>query len=228
MPNHVKSKITFEGDKETIQKLMEHVIVHHEEAPFKTYEGSLVYISGKDRYWVKDGKCTDHNRKECILPDGAELEMEEAFDQFDFAKIVPVPDNIYQGDLGPKEKEKYGENNWYDWNCNNWGTKWNSYSCQVLDNNIVEFKTAWSAPYPVIEALSSQYPELKIIHEYADEDMGYNCGIVIFTKDGEETELLSGSKEGMELAMKLWYREDEYKWNEVTQQYEYMEEENAN
>ncbi|MBQ4466566.1 MAG: hypothetical protein II916_11525, partial [Oscillospiraceae bacterium] len=32
----------------------------------------------------------------------------------DFEKIIPMPSNIYRGDLGPKERVLYGKNNWYD------------------------------------------------------------------------------------------------------------------
>jgi len=42
---------------------------------------------------------------------------------FDFNKIVPMPDFIFKGNLGQKEKEEYGKNNWYDWSITNWGTK---------------------------------------------------------------------------------------------------------
>lgn len=45
---------------------------------------------------------------------------------FDFEKVIPMPDYIYRGSVGKKEKENYGENNWYDWSIKNWGTKWNS------------------------------------------------------------------------------------------------------
>ena len=44
----------------------------------------------------------------------------------DFQKIIPMPSNIYRGNLGQKELERYGENNWYDWSVKNWGTKWNA------------------------------------------------------------------------------------------------------
>jgi uncharacterized surface anchored protein len=46
----------------------------------------------------------------------------------DFNKIIPMPDSVYQGNLGEKERRLYGENNWYDWAVKNWGTKWNSYN----------------------------------------------------------------------------------------------------
>ena len=32
----------------------------------------------------------------------------------DFNKIIPMPDDIYTGNLGPKEREIYGDKNWYD------------------------------------------------------------------------------------------------------------------
>lgn len=53
------------------------------------------------------------------IPDG--------INTIDFNKIIPQHAGLYRGDLGIKEMEEYGENNWYDWNTGNWGTKWNSY-----------------------------------------------------------------------------------------------------
>ena len=60
---------------------------------------------------------------------------------FDFEKIVPMPDYIYRGAVGAKEKEIYGENNWYDWSNKNWGTKWNSVDAEDWDDEI-QFLTA--------------------------------------------------------------------------------------
>lgn len=52
---------------------------------------------------------------------------EEEDQYIDFNKIIPMPDYIYRGDLGQKEQELYGKNNWYDWSNSHWGTKWNAY-----------------------------------------------------------------------------------------------------
>lgn len=106
-----------------------------------------------------------------------------------FNKIVPMPDNIYTGDLGTKERELYGVNNWYDWSIANWGTKWDAYSSYHDRNrNTIFFDTAWSSPKPVFDALA------KFCYKYgvwftgcwADEDRGYNIGI--FESDCESDE----------------------------------------
>lgn len=71
----------------------------------------------------------------------------------------------------------YGFATWYQWSVSFWGTKWNAYETSVTKDQ-VSFQTAWSAPIPVIEALSSMYPDTIITHTYADEDMGSNTGII--------------------------------------------------
>jgi len=110
----------------------------------------------------------------------------------DFEKIIPMPDNIYRGPLGKAEMELYGENNWYDWSIANRGTKWGAYGYEKgvdysENGNSLRFLTAWSAPHPVIEKLAQMYPTVKIEHEWADEDIGSNCGRRIYY-DGERVE----------------------------------------
>lgn len=80
---------------------------------------------------------------------------------FDFNKILPMPEHSddfhAKGNIGEKEKEKFGENNWYDWSAINWGTKWNSVRAEISDEtkSSIEysFDTAWDAPRGVLKAL---------------------------------------------------------------------------
>lgn len=43
------------------------------------------------------------------------------------------------------------EDNWYDWNISNWGTKWDVDTAEVVDDNeedsiVITFDTAWAPP----------------------------------------------------------------------------------
>ena len=71
---------------------------------------------------------------------------------------------------------KYGYDTWYNWSVDNWGTKWNSCSTYIINDNEVEFDTAWSCPMEVLKELSRQFKGVEIYVEYADEDIGSNCG----------------------------------------------------
>ena len=99
----------------------------------------------------------------------------------------------------------YGATTWYDWSIKNWGTKWNSYDAWKGDDHGFQFSTAWSAPHPVLDALAKKYPDVRITHEWADEDIGQNCGRCEF-ENGEcvydyEPET---HKEALEFATGVW------------------------
>lgn len=71
--------------------------------------------------------------------------------------------------------KRYGERDWYEWSIKNWGTKWNAGNT-IIDNESIEFQTAWSTPIPVFVELSKRLKDVSIIIHYADEDIGSNCG----------------------------------------------------
>lgn len=138
-------------------------------------------------------------------PNGNPLILDRTFD---FNKIVPMPEDIFRGPLGEKEREMYGENNWYDWSRRNWGTKWNSYDGEWYEEGTsIQFNTAWSTPEPVYLALAKKFPNLDFEVKFADEDMGYNCGE--FSYDSEQGGLSlwepDNDNEGLEFACKVWY-----------------------
>ena len=127
------------------------------------------------------GEKTDIKRVLAII--GGEEEY------IDFNKIIPTPENIYQGNLGEEERKLYGKNNWYDWNIANWGTKWGAYSSYLdVENNIIFFDTAWSSPIPVLDALAKLCYEHNVSFSgaWADENRGYNIGIFESDCEGDE------------------------------------------
>jgi hypothetical protein len=121
----------------------------------------------------------------------------------DFNRIIPMPETVIRGSIGhaeidgvyqkvwypdedpqkPMERTKpqpypEGATDWYDWSIEHWGTKWNAYSSEVLeDDTIAKFDTAWSHPYPVMAKLAEMFPKELIQVMYADEDLGNNFGV---------------------------------------------------
>lgn len=94
---------------------------------------------------------------------------------------------LYNPDMSRKDLEEIGlkyvtnailhnSMDWYDWCIKNWGTKWNSYYNQWLDDDKISFCTAWSAPIPILEKLAEIYSDRRIEIWWADEDMGFNTG----------------------------------------------------
>lgn len=67
------------------------------------------------------------------------------------------------------------DDDWYDWNVANWGTKWDA----VLDEApfaresdgcvSLRFRTAWSYPEPVFVRLSSLFPTLAFTFDFEEE-----------------------------------------------------------
>ena len=112
---------------------------------------------------------------------------------FDFERIVPMPDYIYRGNVGLRELELYGENNWYDWSLKNWGTKWNSGDA-IQDGCDFYFETAWSPCEPVIEELAKAFPTMRFNYTFFEAGMCfcgkrvYESGRMIFCYDGDYTE----------------------------------------
>lgn len=148
----------------------------------------------------------------------------------DFNKIIPMPDNIFRGNLGTEEREKYGHNNWYDWSISNWGSKWNGYDFIPYDegHNSIEFHTAWSTVPQVIRALSEKFPEAIVKIQWSDEDFAYNVGEQEY-QNGEiisENIPFGGSKEAYELAAEIQGYDLEdlgYRLSADGSNYEYVE-----
>ena len=97
--------------------------------------------------------------------------------KFSLNQIVPMPSNVFRGDLGRYEEAKYPEDkNWYGWSVKNWGTKWDCYDVQdakVGTKSIkLVFQTAWSPPREWMYTASKAFPTLKFCNHYAIEGNG--------------------------------------------------------
>lgn len=127
-----------------------------------------------------------------VMVEEAQYENNRGIGTIDFNKIVP---------------ETCGENEWYNWRIKNWGTKWNAYEQKKKEKEF-NFWTAWSMPHEIYLALSLQYPNLTFEVTFADENIGYNCGKVVYQngKPIAEFKIEEGTKFADNFANKLWNR----------------------
>ena len=78
--------------------------------------------------------------------------------------------------------------NWYDWNRNFWGTKWDALEgdCYLKDNlYLITFSTAWAPPTPWIEKLAEIGEPF--IHHWLEEQ-GYGA---CHSYNGNETQQIN-------------------------------------
>ena len=102
-------------------------------------------------------------------------------EELDFYKSVPIPENIFIGDLSLQERQT-NPNNWYDWNLTNLGTKWNVSDAYYTKNEneiIYEFETAWSPPTSWLEKTANKYPNLIFKMKYCELGCGFAGELVL-------------------------------------------------
>ena len=138
------------------------------------------------------------NFMESVAKEKAQYKNEATgYGTIDFNKVIPEP-------------EYKNNTDWYDWRIQNWGTKWNAYEYVKTGNeNELYFLTAWSAPKEIYESLTKKFPNLTIEVDYADENMGYNCGKMVFENGEMVAELKTqDSRYSVKLAKQIWEKYD--------------------
>ena len=200
MPNWVKTELKFSGKQEDIEALLKTVIT--------VEDGERVFDFRKVIPYPKYWECPV---KYLVLPN--EIEVDDRNKRFGES-------GLYAKDFRINVKEEYPYLDWYTWQCDNWGTKWNAGPTDITENT-VSFSTAWSFARPVIEKLSKMFPSVEISYRYADEDFGNNYGSG-FIINGELScdELDDFNAIGM--AIELWGVEDCYEV--VNGEWRYIEE----
>ena len=104
------------------------------------------------------------------------------------SKSVPMPKDVYKGNLGLNERNKYGNNNWYDWSIQNWGTKWDVADCYISNHQNIfkteykelkyNFLSAWSPPIQWFNKIISKYKNIDFEFEYIEEAMDFGGKIL--------------------------------------------------
>lgn len=184
----------------------------HEEKmlPIGNFFNKMVSLFGTD--------CIDNIQRYILKPS----EIEQLKDKYkeEFNDVVNLGEKVFHN------YEQYGVPDWYDWSILNWGSKWNA--CNTIlseDGKTLYFDTAWTPTIPVIAKFAEMHPELKVTHEYAEEQTGFLSGRFEY-EDGEmvvHDEFEPYSKEAYEMSFELWGCEEDYKFNKETGTYDYID-----
>ena len=87
-----------------------------------------------------------------------------------------------------------------------WGTKWGALR-PGMDGDTLTFETAWSTPRPIWMTLSATHPGAEIVVQYADEDLGSNCGTITL-RGGQVVHEQPGD---LTFAHDVWKHDQEYR-----------------
>jgi hypothetical protein len=226
MPNYVRTRLSFEGKEERIKELFNLVrteTVNEDDTILFDFNKIIPMPSALDILSCSTGeqaaeyllyKCGYRTSKDRRI---AQMEMlkEKSPEEFDEALKI--------GQQYLRNIADYGCATWYEWRIQNWGTKWPA--CEIVVNeNSVEFDTAWSFPTPIVLRLSELFPDINISYLYADEDCGYNTGRGKFVAGKCETEEYpqGGSREAYEIYFDTHPDSRKYfLFNDVIGNYEY-------
>lgn len=96
---------------------------------------------------------------------------------------------------------------WYDWNVDNWGCKWNANDAS-RDGNSLSFYTPWSAPYPIFHALAKQFTDVPFT-VYIDDEFGSGTRVYEYSYDEDEEDVIE-----------TFLREEEYEDYDDDEEYE--------
>ena len=155
MPNHCFNRVSFYSDNEEhIKELYE--IFESGTNPYvdKTVFGQII----PEPNWAE-------------IPLNAETVQEYKWDK-PRGEVGELPYNHvdekspFMNGLRFKSTNKQ-DDRWYNWRCQNWGTKWDCYTLEIDDTDLphgfeVTFETAWSPPEEVCSAIREQYPNVSI------------------------------------------------------------------
>lgn len=101
----------------------------------------------------------------------------------DFKSRCIVEDKFTMNILLPMPR---GLDGWYQWSCDNWGTKWDAIDTYRIDESVaihpsetdsitILYSTAWSPNRFWVETVSKMFPGLKLLLYY-EESGCFFCG----------------------------------------------------
>ena len=197
MPNWVRTRLTFNGEKNRVAEIKELVKTTGKDDEGRDYTNEFDFnnvVPMPEELNIASSSSGECGMRYLILKSQHSILWTE--DDRSFKKRMKKqkeenPDRFNEDiELGKKylsNISKYGYKDWYNFRCDQWGTKWGASEVVWITDDIVEFETAWSFCHPIVKKLSEMFPDVEIIFCFADEDCGSNTGDGSFIA-GDETD----------------------------------------
>ena len=218
MPNWVRNKMILDGDQNTVTAVL--FAIKNEEVGIGSIDFNKIIPMPAEL----NIECSSRTTHGCEMVAKYYAALADGRDTSEYGKYASEhPDEWELGKKAFDNKARYGYESWYDWCVAKWGTKWNANNVDTActEDSIV-FDTAWSAPIEVVQRLSEMFPDLYIELQYADEDLGRNCGMIEF-HDGEKSDQIvywAESRSAFEHACDVWEYDAQSMWEEYGREYQ--------
>lgn len=172
MPNWVKQKVTLYGNHEKVEAVLFKVLPSED------------YINANKAF--NEAFELPKNLAEAgFKPEQFMKKTEFRDTDVTFDILLPQPDMLFRDALSNKNEElldKLGVPNWYKWNRNNWGCKWDASEStfEWLDDDTAEitFWTPWEHAENWLSALADECTKHSVLMcgLFANEDFGCLMG----------------------------------------------------
>lgn len=186
MPNWCYNHMTVQGPTEDLERFIEAIRLPENDGAKTSmgedagnYDLALLYPTPKELADTTAGFYTEEpNSNWAVMLAKGEM-TQEWHDEL-------VHNNAEGWKKNQENLAKYGYKDWYDWNCDNWGTKWSPRIEQLeldLEHEqiFMYYETAWSPATGLIREISRQFPTLIFTTSYDEESDAY-VGSEVFHK----------------------------------------------
>ncbi|NBW11609.1 MAG: hypothetical protein EBR82_26620 [Caulobacteraceae bacterium] len=191
MPNWASSTVTISGDYKTIQEIKTRLSTPYPSVwnGTKDWNGEIINstVTGDFLCWniIKPDNLDLYLEKEdkAFQEIVRENNLNELDTRTDEEKLASLSMESITAEVIEKMATGMG---WYEWNCRNWGTKWEtSGDSSMLESELPNLEggttlvyritSAWSPPAEALENLAKQYPNISISLVSIDENDCFAC-----------------------------------------------------
>lgn len=213
MPNHITNRLIIDGATEEVAKVFD--FLQSDTPDSNGYYAPIDFnkiIPMPESLDIASSSEGEDGKKYLLGMSGNSLQVDSYKKTPHYEKMAKLEEEAPHTfkrciELGKKYLHNisdHGCKTWYEWCNRNWGTKWNAYWIEQIDDNTIMFKTAWSGVPTLIAMLASMFPAVTIKYDYADEDTSYNVGSYIFNgEDIEDNSPANASAEAWNLVFEL-------------------------